>query len=117
MEGLSVGEVGMALGASEEAAKRRVSRAVEKLRLYFTEHGVVHVSSVLTATISAHSVQTAPTALAKAVTTLAFAKGAVASDSTLTLIKGALKVMAWTKAKTAIVGGLIVMLAAGTATI
>jgi RNA polymerase sigma factor (sigma-70 family) len=117
IEGRSLGEVGVALGASDEASKKRVMRAVEKLRLFFTKHGVVHASSVLTATISAHSVQTAPAALAKAVTMLAFAKGASASDSTLTLIKGALKVMAWTKAKTAIVGGLTAMLVAGTATI
>ena len=39
-------------------------------------------------------------ALAKSVTAVAIAKGAAASGSTLTLIKGALKIMAWTKAKT-----------------
>ena len=43
--------------------------------------------------------------------------GATASGSTLTLIKGALKIMAWTKAKTAVVGGAVVLLAAGTTTI
>jgi uncharacterized protein (TIGR03435 family) len=37
--------------------------------------------------------------------------------STLTLIKGALKIMAWTKAKTAIVIGASVLLAAGTTTL
>jgi hypothetical protein len=42
------------------------------------------------------------------------AKGAAAAASTLTLIKGALKIMAWTKAKTAIVAGVVVLLAAGT---
>jgi uncharacterized protein (TIGR03435 family) len=113
----SVREVATALRVSEGAAQRRVLRAVEKLRLYFTKHGVVHSSAVLTATISAHSVQTAPAALAKAVATVVLAKGAAASSSTLTLIKGALKVMAWTKAKTAIVAGVVVLLAAGTATI
>src|ERR1019366_593092 len=51
------------------------------------------------------------------VTAVAIAKGAAASGSTLTLIKGALKLMAWTKAKTAIVTGAIVLLAAGTTTI
>jgi uncharacterized protein (TIGR03435 family) len=45
------------------------------------------------------------------------AKGATASTSTLTLIKGALKTMAWTKAKTAIVGGVVILLAAGTTAI
>ena len=50
-------------------------------------------------------------------TAVALAKGAAASGSTLTLIKGALKIMAWTKAKTAIVVGVGVLLAAGTTTI
>jgi len=48
---------------------------------------------------------------------VAIGKGAAVSTSTLTLIKGALKLMAWTKAKTAIVFGASVLLAAGTATI
>jgi len=39
------------------------------------------------------------------------------TTSTLTLIKGALKIMAWTKAKTAIVVGASVLLAAGTTTL
>ena len=56
-------------------------------------------------------------ALAKTVTAVAIAKGATASVSTLTLIKGALKIMAWTKAKTAIVASACVLLAAGTTTV
>ena len=56
-------------------------------------------------------------ALAKAVTAVALAKGAAASTSTLTLIKGALKIMAWTKAKTAMAVGVAVLLAAGTTTV
>jgi uncharacterized protein (TIGR03435 family) len=44
-------------------------------------------------------------------------KGAAASGSTLTLIKGALKIMAWTKAKTAIIASATVLLAMGTATL
>ncbi len=67
--------------------------------------------------ISANSVSAAPAGLAKAVTVIAIAKGAAASTSTLTLIKGALKIMAWTKMKTAIVAGAGVLLAAGTATV
>jgi uncharacterized protein (TIGR03435 family) len=47
---------------------------------------------------------------------VAIAKGAAASGSTLTLVKGALKIMAWTKMKTAIVVGVGILLAAGTTT-
>jgi len=68
-------------------------------------------------TISANSVQAAPAALAKMVTTVAVAKGATVSTSTLTLIKGALKIMAWTKMKTAVVVGVAAILATCTTTI
>ena len=113
-DGKSLGEVGAALGASEDAAKKRVTRAVEKLRGYFTKRGVTLTATVLTAAISANSVQAAPLGLAATVTATAV-KGAAVSGSTLTLIKGALKVMAWTKMKAAIVVGVGVLLAAGTA--
>jgi uncharacterized protein (TIGR03435 family) len=113
-EGRSLREVGTALDASEAAAEKRVTRAVEKLRKFFTQRGVTLTATVLTAAISANSVQAAPLGLAATVTATA-AKGAAISGSTLTLIKGALKVMAWTKMKTAIVIGAGVLLAAGTA--
>jgi RNA polymerase sigma factor (sigma-70 family) len=109
-------EVATALKVNEAAAQRRVHRAVEKLRRFFTKRGVVLPAAVLTAAISANSVHAAPVALAKSVTAVAIAKGAAASGSTLTLIKGALKIMAWTKVKTAIVVGVAVVLAAGTTT-
>jgi uncharacterized protein (TIGR03435 family) len=112
-DGKSLGEVGAALGASEDAAKKRVTRAVEKLRGWFTKRGVTLTATVLTAAISANSVQAAPLGLAATVTATAV-KGAVVSGSTLTLIKGALKVMAWTKMKTVIVIGVGAVLAAGT---
>jgi uncharacterized protein (TIGR03435 family) len=110
-------EVGAALGASEDAAKMRVNRALEKLRKFFTKRGVALSGTAIAGAVLANSVQAAPVALAKSVTALAIAKGAAASGSTLTLIKGALKIMAWTKAKTAIVVGASVLLAAETATV
>jgi RNA polymerase sigma factor (sigma-70 family) len=112
----NVGEVAAALKVTEAAAQRRVLRAVEKLRRFFTKRGVVVPVAVLTAAISANSVQAAPAALAKAVTAIALAKGVAASGSTLTLIQGALKLMAWTKAKTAIAVGAAAIVAVGTTT-
>ena len=116
-DGKSLREVGTALGANEEAAKKRVNRALEKLRTFFARRGVSSTTAIIAGAISANSVQAAPVALAKSVTAMAIAKGAAASGSTLTLIKGALKIMAWTKAKTAIVIGAGVLLAAGTTTV
>ena len=113
-EGRNFKEVGAALGASEDAAKMRVNRALEKLRKFFTKRGVSSTTAIIAGAISANSVQAAPVALAKSVTAVAIAKGAAASGSTLTLIKGALKIMAWTKMKTVIVVGSVVLLSAGT---
>jgi len=56
-------------------------------------------------------------ALAKTATVVAIAKGAAASGSTLILIQGALKIMAWTKAKATVVACAIVLLAAGATTV
>jgi uncharacterized protein (TIGR03435 family) len=110
-------EVGAALGASEDAAKMRVGRALEKLRKILAKRGVHATTSILAKELSANSICIAPAMLAKSVTAVAIAKGAAASTSTLTLIKGALKIMAWTKAKTAIVVGVGILLAAGTTTV
>ena len=107
-------EVAAALRVSEAAAQRRVLRAVEKLRRFFTKRGVVVPAAVLTAAISANSVQAAPALLAKTATAVAITKGAAASGSTLTLIQGAWKIMAWTKIKTTVVASVGILLAAGT---
>jgi RNA polymerase sigma factor (sigma-70 family) len=113
-EGRSLNEVGVAVGVSEDTAKKRVSRALEKLHRYFSKRGVSSTTAIIAGVISANSVQVAPAALAKTVTAVALAKGAAASTSTLTLIKGALKIMAWTKAKTAIVAGVAAIMGIGT---
>jgi RNA polymerase sigma factor (sigma-70 family) len=113
-EGRSFQEVGAALGTSEDTARMRVSRALDKLRRFFTKRGVSSTEAIVAGAISTHSVQPAPAALAKAVTAIAMTKGAAAGGLTLTLIKGALKIMAWTQAKTAIVVGAAIILATST---
>jgi uncharacterized protein (TIGR03435 family) len=116
-EGKSFQEIGEAEGASENAAKKRLARALEKLHRFFTKRGISSTTAIIAGEISANSVQVAPVALAKTVTAVALAKGAAASISTLTLVKGALKIMAWTKAKTAIAVGIGILLAAGTTSV
>src|SRR5215472_15263768 len=115
-ESKDFGEVGAALGTTEDGAKKRVSRALEKLRSYFSKRGVNSTTTAIAGAMTANSIVPAPAALAHTVTAAAMAKGVTASTSTLTLIKGALKIMAWTKAKTAIVTGVAVLLATGAAT-
>lgn len=116
-ENKSLAQVGVAMGTNEEAARKRISRAVEKLRNFFSKHGVMLSVDAITGVVAAKAVQAAPAAVIKSATALALAKGATASTSTLTLIKGALKLMTWIKAKTAIVAGAIVLLMAGTVTV
>lgn len=113
-DGKTLGEVGTALGASEDAAKKRVSRAVEKLRRVFTQRGVTMTTAALAAAISENSVQAAPLGLAAAITTTGVT-GAAAGGSTLTLVEGVSKAMAWAKLKLALIAGLF--LAAGTSTV
>ncbi|HUD83783.1 MAG TPA: sigma-70 family RNA polymerase sigma factor, partial [Candidatus Saccharimonadales bacterium] len=115
-ENKSLREVGTALGTNEEAAKKRVARGLDKLRIFFSKRGVTLSAVAIAGAVSANSVQAAPAALANATTAAALAGGAAAGSSTLTLIKGALKIMAWTKAKTAIVG-VGILLVAGTGTV
>jgi RNA polymerase sigma factor (sigma-70 family) len=63
-ENKSLREVGEALGASEDAAQKRVSRAVEKLREFFSKQKITVGASGLAVLISANAVQSAPVGLA-----------------------------------------------------
>jgi uncharacterized protein (TIGR03435 family) len=110
-------EAAALLGIREDAAHKRVTRAIEKLRKFFAQRGVTLTATAIAGAVSANSVQAAPVALVKTISAVAIAKGAAATTSTLTLVKGALKIMAWTKMKTAIVAGAVVLLAAGTVTV
>src|SRR3569623_1779332 len=69
------------------------------------------------AAMSASAVQSAPATVAKTATTVALAQGATASAHALSLSKGVLKIMAWTKIKTAIGAAIVAVLLAGTATV
>jgi hypothetical protein len=94
----------------------RVNRALEKLRKFFTKRGLTLSAAMIAGAVSAHSIQAAPIGLATTVT-VAAVKGTTVTTSTLSLINNTLKLMAWTKLKTAIVVGAIAIVAAGTATV
>jgi RNA polymerase sigma factor (sigma-70 family) len=116
-EGRNFREVGVALGIGEDAAKMRVSRALEKLRKFFARRGVALSAAVIGGAISEKAVAAAPAVLMKAVSAGAITKGAAASGLSLALAKGALNIMAWTKTKTAIAVGLAVAVTGGTVTL
>ena len=70
-ENKNLREVGEALGASEDAAQKRVSRAVEQLREFFSKRKVTIGASGLAVLISANAVQSAPVGLAAAILSVA----------------------------------------------
>ena len=115
-ENKSLKEMGAALGIEERAAQKRVARSLEKLRSFFAKRGIALSITLIAGAVSASSVQAAPVGLAVTVASTAI-KGSAIAASTLTLVKGVLELMAWTKAKTSIAVGAGIALAAGTATV
>ena len=62
-ENKSLRDVGAALKTSEDAAQKRVSRALEQLRTFLLQRGIAVTAAGLAADISAHGVEIAPAAL------------------------------------------------------
>ena len=115
-ENKNLHEVGTAMGASEEAAKMRVNRALEKLRKIFGKRGLTLSAMLIAGAVSTGPVQAAPAGLAQTISAIAITKGAAAGGSTLALVKGALRIMAWTKTKTTVTIGVCILLVIGSAT-
>lgn len=118
MEGRNFQEVGSVLGVSEDAARKRVNRCLDELTAFFRRHGFAVPALVPATPLFALSSHAAPAGLAaKAAGAGLAAAHSAASASTLNLIKGALKIMAWTKTQTAIVVGVAAILAIGTSAV
>lgn len=115
-EGKSLRDVGATFGTSEDAAKKRVARALEKLRKFFARRGVNSTTAIIAEKISVHSVQAAPATLGKSAAAVAIAKGTAVSVSTLTIAKGTMKLMTRMKLKMAAAIGAAVVILGGTAT-
>ena len=105
----SLAEVGQALGSSEEATRKRVNRALEKLRTDLVRRGLTTTAAALAMTISVNAVQLAPAGLAATLTSASLATAAAGSGLALTL----LKLTTMTKLQTAIIAAVVV---AGVAT-
>jgi RNA polymerase sigma factor (sigma-70 family) len=115
-DGKSMGEIGAALGANEDAAKKRVSRALEKLQKYFARRGIASTTDTIAGAIATRSVQAAPALLIQTTTAAALAKGSAAGGSILSLVKATLiamnsKTITATVAATVIVAGITTWLA------
>lgn len=100
--------VGATLGISDDAAQKRVSRAVDRLREFFAKRGVTVGASGLAVVISANAVQAAPVGLALTISTAAALTGTTfATTATVT----ATKAIAMTALQKTIVTATIAILA------
>jgi len=104
-----LGEVGAKLGVSEDAARKRVDRALDKLRGLLARRGVTSTSAALVVALGANTVAAAPVGMAASIAGAAIASTAVGTGGTLTI----LKFMAMSKLKVGLVGAVVV---AGVAT-
>jgi len=96
--------VGEALGSSENAAQKRVSRALEELRLLLQHRGVTLSVAALGSALVAEAATAVPAGLAASIATTALVGAAAGGGLTATL----LKLMAMTKLQLGIVSVVIV---------
>ncbi len=73
--------VGCALGVSDDAAQKRVSRALEKLRDGLSRRGITTPATVLSIALAANAVQAAPVGLVSTVSSAAALVGTTAQSS------------------------------------
>ncbi len=88
----SLRQVGETLGISEEAATKRVSRAVERLRVFFQKRGAVVSGVALAGLLATESAKAAPAGLAKTIsssTASTAAAGTAAATGAASVAKGA----------------------------
>lgn len=98
VEGRSLREVSTMLGVTEEAAKKRVSRGVEKLRQNLRRSGTAIPTTVLTAALAAHASATPEAALMATWTAQALTP-ATAAGGALALVAETLAAWRWIKVK------------------
>ncbi|MDB6029182.1 MAG: polymerase, sigma-24 subunit, subfamily [Verrucomicrobiales bacterium] len=99
------------LGTSEDAAQKRVSRAVERLREFLAKRGVTAGASGLVVVISANAVQAAPVGLAVTISTAAALAGTTIATTTATAVTKA--IVMTTLQKTLITATIVAAVGAG----
>jgi RNA polymerase sigma factor (sigma-70 family) len=115
LAGRSHHDVAAALGVSEEAARKRVSRGLERLREFFRRRGVNLTAAAIAATCATHAVQAAPLAVVESA--CGVGSGAVAAAAVQGVAAATLKAMVWAKAKLILVATLGVLFAGSVAAV
>jgi RNA polymerase sigma factor (sigma-70 family) len=97
--------IGGALGISEDAAQKRVSRALDKLREVLGRRGVALPAAALASVLAAEAVTAAPAGLAVSITTASLATAATAAKGAG---MAAFKFLAMTKLQLSLAGAILV---------
>lgn len=95
----SLHAVGGALGMSEEAAKKRVSRSIEKLRAFFARRGFTISTMVLASALASHRAEAAPDGLAGAIGAKALAHAVPSTTPLPALVAETLAAWKWAMVK------------------
>jgi len=109
-------EVASLLQVTEDAAQKRVTRALEKLRRRFAKRGVALTAALIAGAVASNAVLAAPADLAVKVSLMAGHDLAI-STTLHAIVKSTMKTMTWLKYKLAIGVGTIVLLAIGVAAV
>lgn len=117
-EGKSLRDVGASMGISEEAAQKRVMRAVDKLRQFFARRGVTMPSQSLLDGLARQSAAIAPAALGPMIASNALSAGSATATSAAALIaKGAAQSMVVAQTKVAALVMAVVVAVGTTSTV
>jgi RNA polymerase sigma factor (sigma-70 family) len=95
----SMHSLGHHLGISEEAAKKRVARALDRLRRLFASRGIILPASALAGVLSQQLAQSAAPALAASIAARSLASTTSSTAALPPLARDTLNALAWTKAK------------------
>jgi RNA polymerase sigma factor (sigma-70 family) len=107
-ENRSFREVGERLGTTDDAAQKRVSRAIDRLRDFFSKRGVAIGASGLVAILSVNAVSAAPVGLALTISTSAtIGASTVVATTSATVTKA----IAMTALQKTFIAGVIVIAA------
>ena len=112
-EGRTHEQVGRALGLKEDAARKRIGRALEKLRARFFKQGVRLSLPALGAILTAQAAKAAPVDLVAALSKLATGGGAAESGPVAALVQGAIGEMRRGAARKAVAWGASLLLGLG----
>jgi RNA polymerase sigma factor (sigma-70 family) len=107
-ERLDFHRLGAVLGSSEDAARMRVSRALDKLQLALTKRGVALSTAALAGGLTTEAVTAAPAGLAAAIGATTLATSAAVGGAVATTIK----LIAMTKTQAAVLAALVLGAAA-----